>query len=154
MKAILHLEEVLVDDNHLTIKDQKLLEEEGQMDHLIEILELMDLQVMEDILQDMDRQEVDHQEEDHLVPLAHLEILDPQEIRDLQAPWTTRTQRTSWTTRTYGTPRSTWTNHETALHTWNYSSITGNDGYHKSRKNFSWHGQCCRKTGSTTSCQK
>ena len=77
MKAILHLEEILVDDNHLTIKDQKLLEE-GQMDHLMEILEIMDSLVMKDILQDKD-----HQEEDHLVPLAHLEILGPQEIKDL-----------------------------------------------------------------------
>ena len=50
MKAILHLEEDLVDDNHLIVKDQKLLEEEGQMDHLMEILEIMDPQVMEDIL--------------------------------------------------------------------------------------------------------
>ena len=89
MKAILHLEEVLVDNNHLTIKDQKLLEG-GQMDQLMEILEIMDPQVMEDILQDEGHQEKadlqDHQEEDHLVPLAHLEILGPQEIKDLQAP--------------------------------------------------------------------
>ena len=89
MKEIPYLEEVLVDIHHLTVKDQKLLEE-GQMDHLMEILEMMDLQVMEDILQDEDHQEEvdlwDHQEEDHLVPLAHLEILDPQEIKDLQAP--------------------------------------------------------------------
>ena len=88
MKAIPYLEEVLVDDNHLTIKDQKLLEEEGQMDHLMEILEIMDPLVMKDILQDEDhKKEVDlqdHQEEDHLVPLAHLEILGPQEIKDLQ----------------------------------------------------------------------
>ena len=90
MKVIPYLEEVLVDDNHLTIKDQKLLEEEEQMDHLMEILEIMDPLVMKDILQDEDHQEeVDfqnHQEEDHLVPLAHLEILGPQEIKDLQAP--------------------------------------------------------------------
>ena len=115
MKVIPYLEEVLVDDNYLTVKDQKLLEEEGQMDHLMEILEIMDPMVMTDILQDKDHKEEvdlqDHQEEDHLVPLAHLEILGPQEIKDLQAPWTMRTQRTSWTTRTYGTTRSTWTNH-------------------------------------------
>ena len=89
MKVIPHLEEVLVDNNHLTIKDQKLLEEEGQMDHLMEILEIMDPQVVEDILPDEDPQELDlqyHQEEDHPVPLAHLEILDPQEIKDHQAP--------------------------------------------------------------------
>ena len=87
MKAIPHLEEVLVDNNHLTVKDQKLLEEEGWMDHLMEILEIMDPQVMKDILQDEDHQEEvdlqDHQqEEDHLV---HLEILGPQEIKDLQS---------------------------------------------------------------------
>ena len=94
IKAIMYLEEVLVDDNHLTIKDQKFLEEEGQMDHLMEILEILDPLVMKDILQDKDHQEEvdlqDHQEEDHLVPLAHLEILGPQEIKDLQAPWTMR----------------------------------------------------------------
>ena len=77
MKVIPHLEEVLVDDNHLTIKDQKFLQG-GQMDHLMEI---MDPQVMEDILQDEGYKEEadlqDHQEEDHLVPLAHLEILGP-----------------------------------------------------------------------------
>ena len=56
MKVILHMEEVLVDDNHLTVKDQKLLEE-GQMDHLMEILEIMDPPVMEDILQDQGHQE-------------------------------------------------------------------------------------------------
>ena len=55
MKAILYLEEVLVDDNHLTIKDQKLLE--GQIDHLMEILDIMDPLVVEDILQDEDHQE-------------------------------------------------------------------------------------------------
>ena len=90
MKVIPHLEEVLVNDNHLTVKDQKLLEEGGQMDHLMEILEIMDPQMMEDILQDKDHQEEedlwDHQEEDHLVPLAYLEILGLQEIKDLQAP--------------------------------------------------------------------
>ena len=57
MKVILHLEEVLVDNNHLTIKDQKFLEEGGQMDHQMEILEIMDPQVMEDILQEEDHQE-------------------------------------------------------------------------------------------------
>ena len=57
MKVIPHLEEVLVDDNHLTTKDQKLLEEEGQMDHLMEILEIMDPLVMKNILQDEDHQE-------------------------------------------------------------------------------------------------
>ena len=128
------------------------------MDHLMEILEIMGPLVMKDILQDEDHQEEvdlqDHLEEDHLVPLAHLEILGLQEIKDLQAPWTTRTQRTSWTTRTYGTTRSTWTNHETVLHTWDYSSTIGNNGYIWSRKNFSWHGQCCRKISSATSCLK
>ena len=90
MKEIPYLEKVLVDDNHLIIKDQKLLEEEGQMDHLMEILEIMDPLVMKDILQDEDHQEEvdlqDHQEEDQLVPLAHLEILSLQEIKDLKTP--------------------------------------------------------------------
>ena len=57
MKMIPYLEEVLVDDNHLTIKDQKLLEEEGQTDHLMKILEIMDPLVMKDILQEEDQQE-------------------------------------------------------------------------------------------------
>ena len=83
MKEILYLEEVLVDNNHLTVKDQKLLEEEEQMDHLMEILEMMDPQVMEDILPDEDHREEVGLQEDHLVPL---EILDPQEIKDHQAP--------------------------------------------------------------------
>ena len=86
MKEILYLEEVLVDTNHLTVKDQKPLEEGEQIDHLMEILGMMDPQVVEDILPDEDHQEVDlqdHQEEDRLVPL---EILDPQEIKDHQAP--------------------------------------------------------------------
>ena len=86
MKAIPYLE-VLVDDNHLIIKDRKLLEEEGQMDHLMEILEIMDPLVMKDILQDENHQEEvdlqDHHEEDHLVPLEILHLL---EIKDLQAP--------------------------------------------------------------------
>ena len=86
MKAIPHLEEVLVDDHHLTAKDLKLLEG-GLVDHLMEILGMMDCQMMEDILQDEDRQEEedlwDQQEEDHLAPL---EILGPQEIKDLQVP--------------------------------------------------------------------
>ena len=45
---------------------------------------------MEDILPDEDHQEEvglqDHQEEDHPVLLAHLKILDPQEIEDHKAP--------------------------------------------------------------------
>ena len=86
MKEILHLEEVPVDTNCLTIKDQRSLEEGKQIDHLMEILEIMDPRMVEDILPDEDHQEVDHQEEDHPVPLAHLEILDPQEIKDHQAP--------------------------------------------------------------------
>ena len=89
MKEILYLEEVLLDTNSLTVKDQKPLKEGKPIDHLMEILEIMDPQVVEDILPDEDHQEVDpqdHQEEDHLVPLAHLEILDPQKIEDHQAP--------------------------------------------------------------------
>ena len=77
MKMTPYPKEVLIDDNHLTIKGQEFLEEVEQVDHLIEILMMMGHLVMEDILQDVDRQEVDHQEEDHPVPLAHLEILTP-----------------------------------------------------------------------------
>ena len=86
MKVIPHQEEVLVDDHHLTAKDLKLLEGGGLVDHLMEILGMMNHQMMKDILQDEDHQEedpLDHQEEDHLVPLACLEILGPQEIKDL-----------------------------------------------------------------------
>ena len=79
MKMTPYLKEALIDDNHLTVKEQELLEEVEQVDHLIEILMTMGLLVMEDILQDEDCQEVDHQEEDHLVPLAHLEILDKED---------------------------------------------------------------------------
>ena len=79
------LKEVLIDDNHPTVKGLEFLEDVEQMDHLIGILMTMGHLMMEDILQDMDRQEVDHQEEDHLVPLAHLEILDPLDKEDHQA---------------------------------------------------------------------
>ena len=72
MKVILHQEEVLVDDYHLTAKDPKFKEGGGPVDHLMEILEMMAHQMMEDILQDEDHQEeedlLDHQEEDHLAP--------------------------------------------------------------------------------------
>ena len=85
MKMTLYLKEALIDDNHLTVKGQEFLEEVEQMDHLIEILMTMGHLVMEDILQDVDCQKVDHQEEDHLVPLAHLEILDPPDKEDHQA---------------------------------------------------------------------
>ena len=73
MKEIPHQEEVLVDDHHLITKNLKFQEEGELMDHLMEILEMMDDQMMEDILRDKDHQEedlLDHQEEDHLVPLA------------------------------------------------------------------------------------
>ena len=85
MKMTPYLKEALIDDNHLTIEGQEFLEDVEQMDHLIEILMTMGPLVMEDILQDMNHQEVDHQEEDHLVPLAHLEILDPLDKEDHQA---------------------------------------------------------------------
>ena len=85
MKMTPYLREALIDDIHLTVKGQELLEEVEQVDHLIEILITMGHLVTEDILQDVDHQEVDHQEEDHLVPLAHLEILDPLEKEDHQA---------------------------------------------------------------------
>ena len=84
MKEILYLEEILVDTNHLTVKDQKPLKEE-LIDHLMEILEMMDPQVVEDILLDEDHQEVDlqdHQEEDHPVPLAHLDHKDTEDLLD------------------------------------------------------------------------
>ena len=74
MKMTPYLKEVLIDDIHLSIKGQELLEEMEQVDHLIEILMTIGLLVMDDILRDED-----HQEEDHLVSLAHLEILDPLE---------------------------------------------------------------------------
>ena len=85
MKMTPYLKEALIDDNHLTVKGLELLEDVERMDHLIEILMTMGHLVMEYILQDMDRQEVDHQEEDCLVPLAHLEILDPLDKEDHQA---------------------------------------------------------------------
>ena len=80
MKMNPYLKEALIDDNHLTVKEQEFLGEVEQVDHLIEILMTMGHLVMEDILQD-----VDHQEEDHPVPLAHLEILDPLDKEDHQA---------------------------------------------------------------------
>ena len=85
MKMIHHPEEdILVEINHLIIKDRKLLEEEKLEDHLMEILEVMDPQEIEDIPQEeIHLDEEDHQEEDHLVPL---EILDLQEIKDPQVP--------------------------------------------------------------------
>ena len=85
MKMTPYLEEALIDDNHLIIKGQEFLEKVEQVDHPIEILMTMGHLVMEDILQDVDCQEVDHKEEDHLVPLAHLEILDPLDKEDHQA---------------------------------------------------------------------
>ena len=85
MKMTPYLKEALIDDNHLTIKGQEFLEDVERMDHLVEILMTMGHLVMEDILQDMDHQEVDHQEEDRLVPLVHLEILDPLDKEDHQA---------------------------------------------------------------------
>ena len=80
MKMTPYLKEALIDDNHLTVKGQEFLEEVEQVDHPIEILMTMGHLVMEDILRD-----VDHQEEDHLVPLAHLEILDLLDKEDHQA---------------------------------------------------------------------
>ena len=90
MRMTPYLKEALIDDIHPTVKGLELIEDVEQMDHLMEILVTMGHLVMEDILQDMDHQEVDHQEvdhqeEDHLVPLAHLEILDPLDKEDHQA---------------------------------------------------------------------
>ena len=143
MKETLHQEEILVDDHHLTAKVLKYQEEGELVDRLMEILEMMDHQIMEDIPQDKDHQEADpqdHQEEDHLVPLAHLEILDPQEIEDLQVPLDHEDTEDPWTTRTYGTTGVTWTNYWTILSAWKCSSITSKNGYIRFRENFSWHG--------------
>ena len=71
----------------MTIEDLKLLEEGELEDHLMGIPEVMDPQAMEDAPQEevhpKEEDLQDHQEEDHLV---HLEILDPQEIKDPQVP--------------------------------------------------------------------
>ena len=77
MKMTPYLKEALIDDNHLTVKGQEFLEEVERVDHPIEILMTMGHLVMEDILQDMGRQEVDHQ--------VHLGILDPPDKEDHQA---------------------------------------------------------------------
>ena len=85
MKAILHQEEVLVDDYHLTTKDPKLIEGGGPVGHL---MEMMDHQMMEDILQDEDHQEEedlqDHKE-DHLAPWKSWA---PRKSRTSRSPWT------------------------------------------------------------------
>ena len=80
MRVTSYLKEALIDDIHPTIKGLELIEDVEQMDHLMAILVTMGHLVREDILQDMD-----HQEEDCLVPLAHLEILDPLDKEDHQA---------------------------------------------------------------------
>ena len=77
------------DDTHHTVKGLSLIEDMEQVDHLMEILVIMDHLVMTDIPQDVDHQDVnhqgvDHQEEDLLVPLVHLEILDLQDLKDHQ----------------------------------------------------------------------
>ena len=72
------------DDTHHTVKGLSLIDNMEQMDHLMEILVIMDHLVMTDILQDVDHQGVDHQEEDLLVPLVHLEIHDLQDLKDHQ----------------------------------------------------------------------
>ena len=89
MKEVHHPEEeILVEANHWTIEDLKLLKEGPLEDHLMGILEVMDTWEMEDLpKEEIHLEEEDHQEEDHLV---HLETLGPQEIRDHQVPWTLR----------------------------------------------------------------
>ena len=80
MKETLHQEEILVDNHQLTAEVLEYQEEGDLVDRLMEILEMMVHQIMADILQEEDHQEADppdHQEKDHLVPLAHLEMLDP-----------------------------------------------------------------------------
>ena len=79
-----YLKEVLTGDIHPTVKGVPLIQDMERMDHLMEILVTMGHLVMEGILQDVDHQDVDHQEEDHLVPLVHLEILDPLDKEDHQ----------------------------------------------------------------------
>ena len=78
------IQKVLTDDTHHTVEGMSLIDDMEQVDHLMKILVTMDHLVMTDILQDMDHQGVDHQEEDHLVPLVHLEILDPLDKEDHQ----------------------------------------------------------------------
>ena len=84
MRLTQYLKEVLTGDTHPTVKELPLIEDMEQMDHLMEILVTMGHLMMADILQDMDHQDVNHQEEDHLVPLVHLEILDPLDKEDHQ----------------------------------------------------------------------
>ena len=84
MRLTQYLQEVLTGDTHPTNKELPLIEDMEQMDHLMGILVTMGHLVMADILQDVDHQDVDHQEEDHLVPLVHLEILDPLDKEDHQ----------------------------------------------------------------------
>ena len=69
MRVTPYLKEALIDDIPPPSKDVE------QMDHLMEILVTMGHLVMEDILQDVDRQEVDHQED----------CLDPLDKEDHQA---------------------------------------------------------------------
>ena len=134
MKETLHQEEILMDDHQLTAEVLEYQEEGDLMDHLMEILEMMDHQIMADILQDEDHQEADpqdHQEEDHLVPLAHMEMLDPQEVEDLQVPLD---HKDLWDHRGHL---------DNLLDNRIYlemSPITSKNGYIRFRENFSWHG--------------
>ena len=86
MRLTQHMQKAPTDDTHHTVKGLSLIDDMEQVDHLMEILVIMDHLVMTDILQDMDHldvdhQGVDHQEEDLLVPL---EILDLQDLKDHQ----------------------------------------------------------------------
>ena len=86
MRLTQHMQKAPTDDTHHTIKGLSLIDDMEQVDHLMEILVIMDHLVMTDILQDVDHQDVDHQgvdhqEEDFLVPL---EILDLQDLKDHQ----------------------------------------------------------------------
>ena len=144
--------EILVEANHMTVKDLKFLKEEELEGHLMGIQEVMDPQVMEDSPQDEVHLEEeglqDHQEEDHLV---HLETLDPQEIKDPQVPLDLKDIEDPKPTRTCRTTRPTRTNSWTTLCTWKSTPTTGNGGYIWPRKNFSWNGQCSRKISLTSS---
>ena len=86
MRLTQRMQKAPTDDTHHTVKGLSLIDDMEQVDHLMEILVIMDHLVMTDILQDMDHldmdhQGVDHQEEDLLVPL---EILDLQDLKDHQ----------------------------------------------------------------------
>ena len=86
MRLTQHMQKAQTDDTHHTIKGLSLIEDMEQVDHLMEILVIMDHLVMTDIPQDVDHQDMDHQGVDHQEEdlLVHLEILDLQDLKDHQ----------------------------------------------------------------------